>query len=347
MSGSQATGEIAGRPRVYVTRRIPEAGLRLLADACAVSVWPGDDPPPRATLERELRDADGALTLLTDEIDAALLDACPRLRVISNFAVGYDNVDIAAATARGIIVGNTPDALTETTADLAFALLMAVARRLPEAANYARAGRWTTWGPLLMLGADIHHATLGLIGLGRIGTEMAKRARGFDMRVLYYNRHRNAAEEQALGLEYATLDNLLAQSDFVSLHTPLTEETTHLIDAHRLGQMKRGAFLINTARGPIVETEALVAALRDGALGGAALDVTDPEPLPADHPLYSLPNALITPHIGSASRVTRDAMATQAARNLLAGLRGEPLPRAVNPQAQGHGRSVAPRPWEA
>jgi glyoxylate reductase len=338
---------MSGRPRVYVTRRIPEAGLRQIADACAVSVWPGDDPPPRATLERELRDADGALTLLTDEIDAALLDACPRLRVISNFAVGYDNVDIAAATARGIVVGNTPDALTETTADLAFALLLAVARRLPEAANYARAGRWTTWGPLLMLGADIHHATLGLVGLGRIGTEMAKRARGFDMRVLYYNRQRRTAEEQALGLEYATLDSLLAQSDFVSLHTPLTEETTHLIDAHRLGQMKRGAFLINSARGPIVETDALVAALRDGTLGGAALDVTDPEPLPADHPLYSLPNALITPHIASASRATRDAMATQAARNLLAGLRGEPLPRAVNPQAQGYGRSAAPRPWEA
>jgi glyoxylate reductase len=163
MSGSQAPGETAGRPRVYVTRRIPEAGLRLLANACAMSVWPGDDPPPRATLEHELRDADGALTLLTDEIDAALLDACPRLRVISNFAVGYDNVDIAATTARGIVVGNTPDALTETTADLAFALLLAVARRLPEAANYARAGRWTTWGPLLMLGADIHHATLGLV----------------------------------------------------------------------------------------------------------------------------------------------------------------------------------------
>lgn len=347
MSEDQAKGEPAGKPRVYVTRRIPEAGLRLIADACAMSVWPGDDPPPRATLERELRDADGALTLLTDEIDAALLDACPRLRVISNFAVGYDNVDIAAATARGIVVGNTPDALTETTADLAFALLVAVARRLPEAANYARAGRWTTWGPLLMLGADIHHATLGLVGLGRIGTEVAKRARGFDMRVLYYNRHRHMAEEQALGLEYATLDSLLAQSDFVSLHTPLNEETTHLIDAQRLSQMKRGAFLINSARGPIVETDALVAALRDGALGGAALDVTDPEPLPADHPLYSLPNALITPHIGSASRATRDAMATQAARNLLAGLRGEPLPRAVNPQAQGYGRSAAPRPWEA
>lgn len=346
MSNSQAA-QTAGKPRVYVTRRIPEAGLRLLDGACAVSVWQGDDPPQRATLERELREADGALTLLTDEIDADLFDACPRLRVISNFAVGYDNVDIAAATARGIVVGNTPDALTETTADLAFALLLAVARRLPEAANYARAGRWTAWGPLLMLGADIHHATLGLVGLGRIGTEVAKRARGFDMRVLYYNRHRHPAEEQALGLEYATLDSLLAQSDFVSLHTPLTDETTHLFDAHRLRQMKRGAFLINSARGPIVETDALVAALRDGALGGAALDVTDPEPLPADHPLYRLPNALITPHIGSASRATRDAMAMQAARNLLAGLRGEPLSRAVNPQAQGHGRSAAPRPWEA
>jgi glyoxylate reductase len=342
-----SANEPVGKPHIYVTRRIPEVGLRLLAGACAIDIWPGDDPPLRATLLRELRAADGALTLLTDEIDAALLDACPHLRVISNYAVGYDNVDVAAATARGVVVGNTPDTLTETTADFAFALLLAIARRIPEGADYARAGRWTTWGPLLLLGEDIHHATLGLIGLGRIGAEVARRARGFDMRVLYTSPRRHEAEERALGLEYVTLDALLAQSDAVSLHTPLTADTTHLLDARRLGQMKRGAILINTARGPIVETDALVAALRDGALGAAALDVTDPEPLPADHPLYALPNALITPHMASASRATRDAMAMQAARNLLAGLRGEPLPSGVNPQAQGHGRSAAPRPWVA
>ncbi|HEX8732642.1 MAG TPA: D-glycerate dehydrogenase [Ktedonobacterales bacterium] len=336
-SGAPAT---PGRPRVYVTRRIPDIGLRLLADACAVNVWQGDEPPSRATLERELRDCDGALTLLTDHLDAALLDACPRLRVISNYAVGYDNIDIAAATERGILVGYTPDALTETTADFAFALLLAAARRVVEGIDYARAGHWTTWGPLLLLGADIHHATLGLIGLGRIGTEVARRARGFDMRVLYANRSRHEALERELGLEYAALDDLLAQSDFVSLHTPLTEETTHLLDARRLGMMKRGAILINTARGPIVETDALVAALRDGQLGAAALDVADPEPLPVGHPLYALPNALITPHIASASVATRSAMAEQAARNLLAGLRGEPLPRGVNPQALGQGRSA-------
>ncbi len=335
------------QPRVYITRRIPDAGLRLLADTCALSVWQGEEPPPRATLLRELREADGALTLLTDRIDAPLLDACPRLRVISNYAVGYDNVDIAAATARGIPVGNTPDALSETTADFAFALLLATARRVVEGADDARAGRWTTWGPLLLLGADIHHATLGLVGLGRIGAEVARRARGFEMRVLYTSRSRHAAEERALGVEYVSLEELLAQADFVSLHTPLTPETTHLFDAGRLAQMKRGAILINTARGAIVETEALVAALRNGPLGGAALDVTDPEPLPASHPLYALPNALITPHMASASVATRASMATQAARNLLAGLRGETPPRCVNPQAVGHGRSAAPRSWDA
>ena len=344
-SSSQQTDTQPRKPRVYVTRRIPDEGLRLLAGQCDVSVWEGNDPPPHATLEHELRNADGAITLLTDHIDAAMLDAAPRLRVISNFAVGYDNIDIEAASARGIVVGNTPETLTETTADFAFALLMAAARRVPEGARFARAGLWTTWGPMLLLGVDVHHATLGLIGLGRIGAEVARRARGFEMRVLYHNRTRQEALERELGLEYAALDDLLAQSDFVSLHTPLTDETTHLLDAPRLARMKRGAILINTARGPIVDTDALVEALRSGHLGGAALDVTDPEPLPADHPLYSLPNALITPHMASASHATRSAMSIQAARNLLAGLRGEPLPNGLNAQAQGHGRSAEPRPW--
>ncbi|HEX8997512.1 MAG TPA: D-glycerate dehydrogenase [Ktedonobacterales bacterium] len=328
------------KPRVYVTRRIPEVGLQLLADACEVSVWPGEDPPQRATLEHDMRDADGVLTMLTDHIDAALMDACPRLRVISNFAVGFDNIDIPAATARGILVGNTPEALTETTADFAFALLLAAARRVSEGARYARAGRWTTWGPLLLLGADVHHATLGVIGLGRIGIEVARRARGFDMRVLYNSHHRHEDVERELGLTYTSLDDLLAQSDFVSLHAPLTPGTSCLLDAERLAKMKRGATLINTARGSMVDTDALVAALRDGALGAAALDVTEPEPLPASHPLYTLPNALITPHMASASVATRGAMATQAAQNLLAGLRGEPLPRGLNPEALGHGRSA-------
>ncbi|HZC05786.1 MAG TPA: D-glycerate dehydrogenase [Ktedonobacterales bacterium] len=346
MSASEQASVQPRKPRIYVTRRIPDEGLRLLADVCDVTVWEGDDPPQRATLERELRDADGAITLLTDRIDGDVMDAAPRLRVISNFAVGYDNVDIAAATARGIVVGNTPNTLTESTADFAFALLMAAARRVPEGARFARAGRWTTWGPMLLLGVDVHHATLGLIGLGRIGSEVARRARGFDMQVLYTNRTRHEAMERELGLEYASLDDLLAQSDFVSLHTPLTSETARLLDAQRLAQMKRGAILINTARGAIVDTDALVLALRDGPLGGAALDVTDPEPLPAEHPLYSLPNALITPHMASASHVTRSAMAVQAAHNLLAGLRGKPLPNGVNPEAQSHGRSAAPRPWD-
>lgn len=342
-----SAGGARGRPQVYVTRRIAEAGLRLLEDVCAVRVWPGDEPPPPATLARELAGADGALTLLTDPIDAALMDACPRLRVISNYAVGYDNVAVAAATERGIPVGNTPDALTATTADLAFALLLAAARRVVEGAEYARGGHWKTWGPLLLLGAEVHGATLGLVGLGRIGAEVARRARGFDMRVLYSAPTRRPAEEErALGVEYAPLDDLLARSDFVSLHTPLTPATRHLMNAERLAKMKPGATLVNTARGPIVETEALVAALRAGRLC-AALDVTDPEPLPPGHPLYTLPNALITPHIGSATVATRERMAEMAARNLLAGLRGETPPHCVNPQAVGHGRSAAPRPWEA
>ncbi len=274
-SGEQANAQTR-KPRVYVTRRIPDEELRLLTDQCDVSVWEGDDPPPRVTLERELHDADGAITLLTDRIDAAMIDDAPRLRVVSNFAVGYDNIDIEAATARGIVVGNTPETLTETTTDFAFALLMAAAPRAGGSALRPR-------GPLDDMGTHAaarrgcSHATLGLIGLGRIGAEVARRARGFDIRVLYYNRARQEAMERELGLEYATLDDLLAQSDFVSLHTPLTDETAHLFDATHLAQMKlkRRAILINTARGPIVDTDALVEALRSGRLGGAALDVTD------------------------------------------------------------------------
>jgi len=321
------------RPNVYVTRAIPGDALDLLRASCAVSVWPGEEPPPYETLRREAHDADGLLCLLTDRIDAALMDACPRLRVISAMSVGYDNIDIAAATARGIPVGHTPGTLDETTADFAFALLMAAARRIPAGADYVRAGRWRTWGPLLLLGADIHGATLGLVGLGRIGAAMARRARGFGMRILYTTPTRRAehlALEAELGVTHTSLDDLLAQSDFVSLHTPLTEATRGLINRERLRQMRRDAILINTARGPIVETGALLAALQAGEIGGAALDVTDPEPMPANHPLLSAPNCIVTPHIASATTATRARMADLAARNLLAGLAGEPMPAGVN-----------------
>jgi lactate dehydrogenase-like 2-hydroxyacid dehydrogenase len=276
---------------------------------------------------------DGLLSLLTDRVDDELLDAAgPALRVVSNFAVGFDNVDVPACTRRGIPVGNTPGVLTETTADLAFALLMAAARRVVEGADYVRAGKWKTWGPLLLLGPDVHGATIGIVGFGRIGREVAKRARGFDMRILYHDVNRASPEDEAaLGAEHAELAQLLRESDFVSLHVNLTEETRGLLDAAAFEQMKPTAIVINTARGPVIDHDALRDALTRGRIGGAALDVTDPEPIPPDDPLVSMPNCLIVPHIASASGRTRGRMAEIAARNLLAGLTGEPLPHPVNP----------------
>ena len=335
-----------GKPKVYVTRIIPDAGLNIIREQCDATVWEDDLPPPRETILRAARDADGIVSLLTDRMDGILMDACPKLRVISNYAVGFDNIDVPAATERGILAGNTPAVLTETTADFAFTLLMAAARRLVEGVDYVRAGKWQTWGPLLLMGVDVHHATLGIVGMGRIGAELVKRAHGFDMQTIYYDAIRRPDLEASLGVEYLPLDELLAQADFVSVHTPLTPETHHLINRERLRQMKRSAILINTARGPIVDSDALVEALQSGEIGGAALDVTEPEPLPADHPLVSLPNCIVVPHIASASAVTRGKMAEIAARNLLAGLQGEALPAGLNPDAQGKGRSTLPRAWE-
>jgi glyoxylate reductase len=334
-----------GKPRVYVTRVIPDQGLDLVREFCDATIWPEELPPPRDVILRETRDADGLLSLLTDPVDGELMDACPRLRVVSNFAVGFDNLDVPAATERGIVMGNTPGVLTETTADFAFALLMASARRIVEGVEYVRADRWKTWGPMLLMGHDVHGATLGLIGLGRIGAEMARRATGFSMRVLYYDVFRREDLEQSLGIQYAPMDDVLSRADFVSVHTPLTPETRHLMNAERFATMKRDAILINTSRGPVVDTEALVEALRSGVIGGAALDVTEPEPLPADHPLVHMPNCLIVPHIASASKSTRGQMAEIAARNLIEGLKGEPMPAGLNPEASGMGRSGQPRDW--
>jgi lactate dehydrogenase-like 2-hydroxyacid dehydrogenase len=319
------------RPRVFITRVIPSVGLDLVRAAADAEVWEDDLPPPRDVLLEKVRGIDGLLSLLTDRVDAELLDAAgPQLRVVSNFAVGYDNIDVPECTRRGVAVGNTPGVLTETTADLAFALLMAVARRLPEARDHVREDRWQTWGPMLLLGKDIHGATLGLVGFGRIGREMARRASGFGMRTLYHDVVPAEPEvEQALGATHAPLEKVLAESDFVSLHTVLSAETRHLMDAAALARMKSGAILINTSRGPVVDQEALADALRSGHLFGAGLDVTDPEPLRADHPLVQLPNCLVVPHIASASERTRDRMAEKAARNLVAGLRGELLPDPV------------------
>lgn len=320
------------QPRVFVTRRIPEAGLRQVREVCEVHLWDELLPPPKEVILREVVDCDGLLCLLTDPIDAEVIGAGRRLRVISQFAVGVDNIDLAAATERGIPVGHTPGVLTEATADMTFALLMAAARRIPEGIQKVRAGEWRTWEPLGLLGADVWKATLGIIGLGRIGTAVARRAGGFAMRVLYYDPTRRPDLEAALGVEYAPLDDLLAQADFVTLHCPLAPETHRLIGERALRRMKPTAVLINAARGAVVDTDALVRALREGWIAAAALDVTDPEPLPADHPLLALPNCIVVPHIASATVSARDRMAMMAAENLLAGLRGERMPYCANPQ---------------
>jgi glyoxylate reductase len=327
-------GEAAGgRPRVFVARILPEEGLDAIRAACEMDLWDGDLPPPREELLRRVAGRDGVLTLLTDRVDDELLDAAgPQLKVVSNYAVGFDNIDVAACARRGIPVGNTPGVLTETTADLAWALLMAAARRLPEGDRYVRDGNWKTWGPLLLLGPDVHGSTLGIVGFGRIGQAVARRAAGFGMRILYHDVSRLPENiTQPLGAVYTPLEELLAESDFVSLHVNLTPETRHLIDARTLGLMKATAVLVNTSRGPVVDQRALAEALQDGSIAAAGLDVTDPEPIPVDDPLVGLDNCLIVPHIASASRATRGKMAAMAAANLVAGVRGEPLPTEVPP----------------
>ena len=302
--------------RCFVTRRLPGDAVDRLAREHDVDVWPDPDPPPRAALLERVAEAQGLLSLLTDPIDAELLDSAPKLKAIANYAVGTDNIDLAAATARGIPVGNTPDVLTETTAELALGLMLAVARRLVEADRYVREGRWGEWLPDLLLGHDLYGATLGIVGYGRIGQAVARRARGFDMTVLH-------------GIP---LHDLLEQSDFVSLHAPLTPDTRGMIGDAELARMKPSAILINTARGPLVDTMALERALQTGQIAGAGLDVTDPEPLPADHPLLKAPNLVVAPHIGSASHRTREAMADMAVDNLLAALAGERMPHCANPE---------------
>jgi glyoxylate reductase len=277
-------------------------------------------PPPRDDLLAGVAKAEGLLSMLVDKVDAELLDAALNLRAVANYAIGFDNIDLEAAAARHIQVGNTPDVLTDATADLAWALMLAVARRIVEASTDARDGKWRTWEPQGWIGADVHGATLAVVGAGRIGQAVAKRASGFDMEVLMVD----------LGDD---LHSALERADVVSLHTPLTPETRHLIDAEALARMKPSAILVNTARGPIIDQDALAEALREGRLAGAGLDVTDPEPLPTDHPLYDTPNLLVVPHIGSATTTARAAMADRAVDNLLAALDGKPMPYAVQPPA--------------
>lgn len=316
------------KPKVFVTRKIPEKGLSMVRDFCEADIWPDELPPSREILLSRLADVDGILSLLTDPMDATAMDVSPRLRVISNMAVGVDNVDLAAAVARKIPVGNTPGVLTNATADMTFALMMAAARRLVEGERYVRDGKWKTWGPQLLLGADFAGATWGIIGFGRIGQAVARRAQGFDMKVIYYD----PAAHPAHGAEPADLQRLLGSSDFISLHVPLTPETYHMINAQTLAQMKANAVVVNTSRGPVVDSQALYESLKAYQIFAAGLDVTEPEPLPADHPLLQLSNCIVVPHLGSASKQTRDQMAFMAAQNLIAGLKGERLPNCVNPE---------------
>jgi glyoxylate reductase len=305
--------------RVFVTRQLPGGALDRLVAEHDVEVWPDALPPPHDQLLVRAPELEGLLALLTDRVDAELLDAAPKLRAISNYAVGVDNIDVDAATARGIPVGNTPGVLTDTTADLAVALMLGIGRRLADGDAYVRRGEWRTWEPGLLLGHDLHGATVGIVGFGRIGQAVARRLEGFECTVLHTSRSGGVPFE-----------DLLERSDFVSLHTPLTADTRGLIGERALRRMKPTAYLVNTARGPVVDTAAVAAALHAGEIAGAALDVTDPEPLPGDHPLLDAPNLLVLPHLGSATHATRERMADMAADNLLAGLRGERMPHQVN-----------------
>jgi glyoxylate reductase len=320
------------KPKVYVTRLLPKPGMDNIYSYCDAKTWQGELPPPREEIIRNISDVEGLVSLLTDKVDAEVIESAPKLKVISNYAVGFDNIDIPAATNRGIIVTNTPGVLTETTADFAFALMMAAARRIVEGDKMVRAGGWQTWGPMILLGQDLHGATLGIVGLGRIGAAVARRARGFGMRIQYYDVNRNTQIEQELGIQFADLDKVLSESDFVTLHTNLTHETHHLIDAKQLEKMRRNCILVNTSRGPIIDNMALYEALRNGKIAYAALDVTEPEPIPKDHPLLTLNNIIIAPHIASASVATRTKMALMAADNLIAALKGEMPPNPANPE---------------
>jgi lactate dehydrogenase-like 2-hydroxyacid dehydrogenase len=324
-------------PKIFITRLIPDFGLFLIKESFPLfdstqespDIWHHDLPPSRDELIERSRGVDGLLCLLTDKIDGDVMDAIgPQLKVISSMSVGVDHIDVAAATTRGIPVGNTPGVLTDSTADQTFALMLSAARRIPEAERYLRAGKWVTWQPSLLLGADIAGATLGIVGFGRIGQAVAKRAQGFGMRVLFHSPN----AESAYGARPADLDTLLYESDFVSIHVPLKPETKHLVNAEFLAKMKPSAVLVNTARGGVLDQTALYQALKSSQIFAAALDVTDPEPLPMDSPLLELENCIIVPHLGSASKNTRDMMSLLAAQNLVAGLKGVRLQNCVNPQ---------------
>ena len=321
------------KPRVYVTRQIFPDALDLIEKTAELELWPDEEPPTPEQLREAMADVEGAIINVMDRIDAPLLDAAPKLRVLSQVAAGLDNIDIPEATKREILVGYTPGVLAKSTADLAFALLLAVARRVVESDKWVREGNWKiSHHPMFWLGSEVNGSTLGILGLGGIGLETAKRGLGFEMKIIYHSRTRKPELEAEYGFKYATLNRVLAQSDFLSIHVPLTPETNRFIGEKQLKKMKSTAILINLSRGPVVDTDALYKALTEGWIAGAGLDVFDPEPVPADHPLLGLDNVVVLPHIGSASNRSRRDMHLLAARNLVAGLKGERLEECANPE---------------
>jgi glyoxylate reductase len=322
--------------KVFVTRKIPQKGLDMIAGEFDVTIWPSEYPPSKEEIIDNAYDCEGLITLLSDPIGADMISQLPRLKVIAQYAVGYDNINVEEATQRGIMVTNTPGVLTETTADLTWSLIMSTARRIVEADQYVRGGQWNVaWGPQLLLGSDIHGSTLGIIGMGRIGQAVARRAQGFNMRILYHSRSQNEEIESVsrlVGAESTDLETLLKESDIVSVHVPLTPKTHHMIGEKELRTMKREAILVNTSRGQVVDQDALYDVLSSGHLGGAGLDVFREEPISKDSPLLELENVVLVPHIGSASRNTRATMATMCAENIIKALKGERPPNIVNPE---------------
>jgi len=321
------------KPRVYVTRQIFPDALDLIEKSAELELWPDDEPPSPEQLMEAMSNVEGAIIDVMDRIDAPLLDAAPKLRVLSQVAAGLDNIDIPEATKRDIMVGYWPGVLAKSTADLAFALLLAVARRVVESDKWVREGNWKiSHHPMFWLGSEVNGSTLGILGLGGIGLEMAKRGLGFDMKVLYHSRTRKRDLEKEYGLKYASFKRVLAESDFLSIHVPLTPQTNHFIGEKQLKMMKPSSILVNLSRGPVVDTESLQQALTKGTIAGAGLDVFDPEPVPTDHPILGLDNVVVLPHIGSASNRSRRDMHLLAARNLVAGLNGDRLEECANPE---------------
>jgi len=322
------------KPKVYVTRELPERGLKIIKKYFDTEVWTEYAPPPKKLIIEKAKNVDALASLLSDKIDAEVFDAAPKLKIVAQMAVGFDNIDVQEATKRGIYVTNTPEVLTDTTADFAWALLMAIARRVVEADKYVRTGQWKVgWHPSMMQGRDIHGATIGIVGAGRIGFAVAKRAAGFNMKILFYDVVPRPEMEKELGAKKVDLDTLFKESDFVSIHVPLMKETYHLVNAEKLKLMKKTAYLINNSRGPVVDEKALYEALKEGRIAGAGLDVFEQEPIPVDNPLLKLDNVVVAPHISSASYETRSKMAEMVAENLVAFFEGKKPPNLVNPEA--------------